>query len=197
MQTLDTLAPLIAYGVLGLLELIVGYRLFRLLVVALGALAGFLYGPQLLTALLGEVPDATLALLAAIGGAILFALLARLAVVVAAVVWVGVMTYTFASLYLTDIFLLGLAVLAAALLVVFLERFVVIVLTSLHGAWLVVAATAAILGAQTTVTPLPLPGEALLLLDTPFLLGAALLLALAGMLVQSSTPPRPRRAQRR
>jgi hypothetical protein len=197
MQPLETMAPLIGYAVLGLLELFAGYRLFRILVVALGALAGFMYGPDLLTAVLGEVPDQTQSLLAALGGALLFGLLARLAVIAAAVVWVGAMAYSFASLYLSDWFLLLLVVLAAGLLVVFLERLIVIVVTSLHGAWLAVAAIAALLGSDLGLAPLPRNADALLLIDTPFLLGAALLLALAGMLVQSSSPPRRRGSPRR
>jgi hypothetical protein len=82
---------------LGLLELFAGYRLFRILVVALGALAGFLFGPDLLAAALGEVPDQTLLLLAALGGALLFGLLARLAVSVAAVAWVAALAYVFVA----------------------------------------------------------------------------------------------------
>jgi hypothetical protein len=60
-----------------------------------------------------------------------------------------------------------------------------------------VAAAAGLLGTDVVLAPLPRDGDALLLIDTPFLLGAALLLALAGMLVQGATPPRRRRSARR
>lgn len=197
MQPLETMAPLVAYGVLGLLEVFAGYRLFRLLVVALGALTGFAFGPELYGSFIGESPDLVAAGIAALVAALVFGLLAYVSVLVVAVVWMALLGFTFAGAFLDDLFLKSLVAVAAGLLVLFLERPVVTTLVSLHGAWLTVASAAALLGTELTITPLPLPLSPPLLSEQPFLMAAALLLAVAGIVVQASLPDRPVRARRR
>ena len=197
MDSLETLAPLVAFGVLGLFEVFAGYRLFRFLVVALGVLAGFAFGPELYGSLIGETPDLIASAIVAGAAGLLFGLLAYVTLLTAAFVWVALLGFTFAGAFLDNLFLLLLVALAAGLLVVFLERPVVIVLTSLHGAWLAVAAAAAILGSELTLSALPQQLTTPLLGDQPYLIGAALLLALAGIVLQASAPPRRRRGQQR
>lgn len=187
------MAPLVAYGVLGLLEVFAGYRLFRFLVVALGVLAGFSFGPEIYGSLIGDTPELLAAAVAALVAGVLFGLLAYLAVLAAAFVWAALLGFTFAGAFLDSLFLMLLAALAAGLLVLFLERPIVIVLTSLHGAWLAVAAAGALLGTELVIAPLPELLTRPLLSDQPLLIGAALLLAFAGMLVQGASRPRPPR----
>lgn len=197
MPPLETLAPVAGYALLGLLELLFGYRLFRWLVVVLGVLAGFAFGPTLYAALIGESPELIASAFAALVAALIFGVLANVALVVAAALWVALFAFTVAGAFLDMLFLQLLVALAAGLLALFLERPAVIAITSLHGAWLMVAAVAALLGVEHTLSPLPLPLTPLLLSDTPFLLGAALLLALAGILIQAGSPPRRARSRRR
>ena len=61
MEVFETFAPIVAYGLFGLLEVFAGYRLFRVLVVLLGVLTGLTFGPQVYATLVGGTVDNTMA----------------------------------------------------------------------------------------------------------------------------------------
>ncbi len=202
MEVFETFAPIVAYGLFGLLEVFAGYRLFRVLVVLLGVLTGLTFGPQVYATLVGGTVDNTMAsLLVSFIAAVVLGVLVFYAYGAGVFLWAGLVGYTVAGAYLDGpVFPLVVGV-VFGLLVALLERPLIILLTSLHGAWLALAATSVLVGPSMAITPLPAALQAPALSDQPLLLVAGVFLALAGIIVQRATPSRMegigRRRQRR
>lgn len=180
-------AGLALLALVGLLQLLLGYPLFAALVVVAGALLGFQLGPELHGA-----PSALLLALGALLGALGFAALAWLALPLAAAIWGaalgGLLGVALAPA--TPWLALAPALALGALAAVFVRPLVVL-LSSLHGAWLLVAAGGALLRgpARQATEPGALPGlfptsGAELLLGRAPLALLVLLLAAAGVMVQ-------------
>ncbi len=143
---MDNWPLLITSSVLGLTLLFAGYPLFRLLIVAVGAYLGFLYGPDLLL-VFGVEPTLMLAWLAAIVTAVLLGLLAWQLFGVALFAW-GFMTGYGLGLSLIDNVFIALgAGVVVALLALALGRLGIIILTSLVGAWLLTNVVLQLIGA--------------------------------------------------
>lgn len=104
--------------------------------------------------------------------------------------WAGLVGYTVAGAYLDGpLFPLVVGV-VFGLLVALLERPLIILVTSLHGAWLALVATSVLVSPGMAITPLPAALQAPALSDQPLLLVAGVFLALAGIIVQRATPSR-------
>lgn len=176
----------------GLLELFFGFRIFRVLVVIAGAFVGFYYGPMLATALGGSAPDARAAVIFAILGAVILGLLAWFVFSAVVFLWgasigysLGLAAFSYAALPAL------LIAVAFGILAVLFQRFLIVLLTSLNGAWLVAASGAFFLGFLALPPGLyldrswPLPAN----LRVPLLI-ITLLLAILGSIVQfrSSVP---------
>ena len=191
MEVFETFAPIVAYGLFGLLEVFAGYRLFRVLVVLLGVLTGLTFGPQVYATLVGGTVDNTMAsLLVSFIAAVVFGVLVFYAYGAGVFLWAGLVGYTVAGAYLDGpLFPLVVGV-VFGLLVTLLERPLIILVASLHGAWLALVATSVLVSPGMAITPLPAALQAPALSDQPLLLVAGVFLALAGIIVQRATPSR-------
>ncbi|HEX7022828.1 MAG TPA: hypothetical protein VF171_08220 [Trueperaceae bacterium] len=138
----------------GLLTLLFGYALFRFLVVLAGAGLGLAYGPVLYTMVAGP-PGPGVALLAALAGALQFALLAFFAFWGMVFFWGGAFGFVLAAAFFGHAVLPALVVgVVFGILAVVFERFLIVAFTAWSGAWAIVTVLAVWLG---VVTQLPGP----------------------------------------
>lgn len=169
---------------LGIAETFFGYRIFRILVVVVGLLLGWTYGPALLAGTTAGPVSAGATLAAALVGAVVAGLLAWFAFrfVVA--------LYGFAvgwSLGLAAFAMVLPALLVGILgaLVAFLAtRPAIIVLTALNGAWITVGTVLVLLGRLGDTPPIFFVRPPDLPLDRPLWLVVVLALAAVGAAVQ-------------
>lgn len=144
---LDPFVQLLLLGALGLAFLLFGFQFFRVLVVFAAAAAGFAWGPVVVAQVTGTQPGPAVALGSAVALAVLFALLAWLLYQAAVFLWgatVGFAAVAYAGGGEVLALIVGLGVGALALVFV---RPVLVALTALTGAWLLVSAGLAALGA--------------------------------------------------
>lgn len=170
------LLPLVVSGLLGVALLFGGYPLFRVLLVVTGALFGFLYGPELLTAF-GLQPGPVLAWLTALITAILLALMSWQLFGFALFLWGFFSGYGIGLSLVDNVFIALGAGVVVALLALAAGRFGVIVLTSLVGAWLLVNLSLQLIGSEY---PLPV-GD---ITSAPWGYAVLALVALLGIFIQ-------------
>src|SRR5690554_6555821 len=135
---MDNLPTLIVTGGLGLALLFAGYPLFRVLVVLLGALVGFTYGPEILALVMQETPPATLAWLAAGVTALLLALVSWQLFWLAVVLYGVYVGYGIGMALIDNVWMAMGAGVVVALLALALGRIGLIMATALVGAWMLV-----------------------------------------------------------
>jgi len=133
--------------VLGLVQTLFGYRLFRILIALMGALLGFLYAPEITMWLTGQAPGAGVTIAIGVGLAVVFSLLAWSVFWLAVFVWGASVGYVLGLTALGGVpwlaFILALGLGAVA--VVF-QRVLIVLLTAINGAWLVVSGAAFLAG---------------------------------------------------
>ncbi len=168
---------LIVSGVLGLALLLAGYPLFRVLVVLLGALVGFTYGPEILALLMQDTPPAVLAWLAAGVAALLLALVSWQLFWLAVVLYGVYAGYGIGMALIDNVWIAMGAGVVVALLALALGRLGLIVATALVGAWLLVNVGLLVFGLDH---PLPVGDPQ----AAPWAWGAVVVLGLLGTLVQ-------------
>jgi hypothetical protein len=133
-------------GLFGLALLFAGLPLFRILLVAAGAWAGFVFGPELLAMLTGLPPGPALAWISAASLAVLLALVSWLVFWLARFVGGALIGYAVGTA-LTGNPLVGLGSgLVAGGITAAFGRSLVIVVTALAGAWLLLAEVATLPG---------------------------------------------------
>lgn len=146
---MDSYQLLVVLGliVLGLVQVFLGYRLFRILVGLIGALIGFFYAPDIIALVTGEVPGIAVAVAVGLGLAVAFALLAWYVFWLAVFAWGASIGYAAAVSAFGAVpwlaVVIGLVVGGLAML---FQRVLIVLLTALNGAWLVVAGSAFLLG---------------------------------------------------
>lgn len=186
-MTPDHFLVVSALLVFGLVQLFFGYRLFRVLIAVIGALFGFFYAPEIIALATGELPGTAVAVAVGAGLAIAFALVAWY------VFWLAVFAWGASIGYVAGISAFGelpwlalLSGLVVGLLAMMFQHVLIVLLTALNGAWLVVSASAFLLG----LIPLPprgLPLDPMLDLGEPvsvWLIAITLVLAALGVFYQ-------------
>ena len=177
----------VALVVLGLAEVLFGYRLFRILVGVLGALIGLFYAPDIITLVTGETPGLTVAVAVGVGLALAFALIAWYAFWLAVFAWGAAVGYAAAMAAFTTLPWVAVAIgVLVGVLAMLFQRVLIVLLTALNGAWLVVAGIAFLFG-HITSPPRGLAFDPLFELSQPmatWLLAITLLLAALGAVYQ-------------
>lgn len=173
---MDNWPLLITSSVLGLALLFAGVPLFRLLIVAVGAYLGFLYGPELLL-MLGVQPTPVVAWVAAVVTAVLLALLAWQLFGIALFAWGFMAGYGLGLSLIDNVFIALGAGVVVALLALALGRLGIIILTSLVGAWLLTNVVLQLIGAGYL-----LPTGNIML--APAANGAVIVVTILGVLLQ-------------
>lgn len=186
-MTPDHFLVVSALLVFGLVQLFFGYRLFRVLIAVIGALFGFFYAPEIIALATGELPGAAVAVAVGAGLAIAFALVAWY------VFWLAVFAWGASIGFVAGLSAFGelpwlalLSGLVVGVLAMMFQHVLIVLLTALNGAWLVVSASAFLLG----LIPLPprgLPLDPMLDLGEPvsvWLIAITLVLAALGVFYQ-------------
>jgi Domain of unknown function (DUF4203) len=177
----------VALVVLGLAEVFLGYRLFRILVGVLGALVGFFYAPDIIALVTGEAPAFAVAVVVGAALALAFALLAWYVFWLAVFAWGAAVGYAAAMAAFDTLPWLAVVIgIVVGMLAMLFQRVLIVLLTALNGAWLVVAGIAFLLG-HITSAPRGLAFDPLLEFHQPiaiWLLGITLVLAAIGAVFQ-------------
>lgn len=139
----------LALIVFGLVQVFLGYRLFRVLIGVIGALIGFFHAPDIIALVTGEAPGIAVG----VGLAVAFALLAWYVFWLAVFAWGASIGYAAAVATFGQLPWLALVVgLVVGGLAMLFQRVLIVLLTALNGAWLVVAGIAFLL-AQIALPP--------------------------------------------
>ncbi len=138
----------VGFVVLGLVQMLFGYRLFRILVCVAGALIGFFYAPVIIVAVTGEDPGTAVAIAIGVGLAAAFALVAWYVFWLAVFAWGASIGFAVAvAAFGTQPLLAVVIGIAVGGLAMLFQRALIVLLTALTGAWLVVSGIAYLLGA--------------------------------------------------
>lgn len=184
MTGLENVLILTAYALLGILEVFFGFRLFRAVATITGALLGLTFGPAIYLQYIGESPELFAAAVSAAVGAVLFGVLAFLAVWVAALLWGASLGFALGVTFSpTPMWPVVLAVLLGGFSAAF-ARPTLAVLTSLHGAWLLTAAIAAVAEIVPFYGIYPLTGDQLMFSAYPWLASVAVGIGVLGAVFQ-------------
>lgn len=184
MTGLESVVILSVYAVVGLIELFFGYRLFRAVVVLTGALLGLSFGPEVYSRFLGEASEPFAAVAGAVVGAGLFGVLALLGTWLAALLWGASLGFALGVTFsATPVWPVVLAVLLGGFAAAFM-RSTLPVLTGLHGAWLMVAAIAALAGIVPFYGIYPLTSDQLIFALYPWLASVTAGVGFLGVLFQ-------------
>ena len=186
-MTSDQFIVVSALFVFGLVQLLFGYRLFRVLVAVIGALFGFFYAPEIIALATGELPGIAVAVAVGVGLAIAFALVAWYVFWLAVFAWGASIGYVAGISASGDLpWLAVLSGLVVGVLAIMFQHVLIVLLTALNGAWLVVSGSAFLLGV-IALPPRGLPFDPMLDLGEPvsvWLIAITLLLAALGAFYQ-------------
>lgn len=186
MIPLDNPVVLVLVAIVGGLELFYGYRIIRILATIAGTVLGFRLGPDLYAFAFGGVADDLTTLGFALGGAVLFGLLAYYAFWAAVFLWGMYTGYLFGLSFfrgaLFSSLLLGASVgIVAALF----ERVIIALLTSLYGGWLIGSSLLTLFGYLSDPPGILIPQPRQLPSDEALVLtGITVTLAALGSIVQ-------------
>ena len=148
-QSMSSLHDLAVAGLIafGLVQTFFGYRLFRILIGVIGALIGYYYAPQIVLHATGNTPSAAVSVLAGVGLAVAFALVAWYVFRFAVFAWGSALGFVagIAAFGLQPWIAVLIGLLVGALALLF-QRVLVVLLTAVHGAWLAVSGIAFFIG---------------------------------------------------